>query len=145
MVPFHRVTVTTAPRAADVDGDADETTKTPLSMFAVVLVKLDDLDDFDDDDVNRESLGRFENDKEAFVVVFFFCGGIDFDGALEDDAKKNTAALLDDDVNDDSARMTYSYSCVKKNAEEERKNASSSSSSRERLRTKEKEKKKEQK
>ena len=48
MVPFHRVTVTTA-RAADVDGDADETTKTPLSMFAVVLVKLDDLDDFDDD------------------------------------------------------------------------------------------------
>ena len=107
MVPFHRVTVTTAPRAADVDGDADETTKTPLSMFAVVLVKLDDLDDFDDDDVNRE-LGRFENDKEAFVVVFFFCGGIDFDGALEDDAK-NTAALLDDDVNDDSARMTYSY------------------------------------
>ena len=53
MVPFHRVTVT-APRAADVDGDADETTKTPLSMFAVVLVKLDDLDDFDDDDVNRE-------------------------------------------------------------------------------------------
>ena len=140
MVPFHRVTVTTAPRAADVDGDADETTKTPLSMFAVVLVKLDDLDDFDDDDVNRESLGRFENDKEAFVVVFFFCGGIDFDGALEDDAKNNTAALLDDDVNDDSARMTYSYSCVKKNAEE-RKNASSSSS-RERLRTKEKEKKK---
>ena len=104
MVPFHRVTVTA--RAADVDGDADETTKTPLSMFAVVLVKLDDLDDFDDDDVNRESLGRFENDKEAFVVVFFFCGGIDFDGALEDDAK-NTAALLDDDVNDDSARMTY--------------------------------------
>ena len=101
MVPFHRVTVT-APRAADVDGDADETTKTPLSMFAVLLVKLDDLDDFDDDDVNRE-LGRFENDKEAFVVVFFFCG-IDFDGA-EDDAK-NTAAL-DDDVNDDSARMTY--------------------------------------
>ena len=89
MVPFHRVT---AARAADVDGDADETTKTPLSMFAVVLVKLDDLDDFDDDDVNRE-LGRFENDK-AFVV-FFFCG--------------NTAALLDDDVNDDSARMTYSY------------------------------------
>ena len=54
MVPFHRVTVTTAPRAADVDGDADETTKTPLSVFAVVLVKLDDLDDFDDDDVNRE-------------------------------------------------------------------------------------------
>ena len=105
MVPFHRVTVTA--RAADVDGDADETTKTPLSMFAVLLVKLDDLDDFDDD-VNRE-LGRFENDKEAFVVVFFFCGGIDFDGALEDDAKKNTAALLDDDVNDDSARMTYSY------------------------------------
>ena len=46
MVPFHRVTVT-APRAADVDGDADETTKTPLSMFAL-LVKLDD-DDFDDD------------------------------------------------------------------------------------------------
>ena len=45
MVPFHRVTVT-APRAADVDGDADETTKTPLSLFA--LVKLDD-DDFDDD------------------------------------------------------------------------------------------------
>ena len=105
MVPFHRVTVTTAPRAADVDGDADETTKTPLSMFAVLLVKLDDLDDFDDDDVNRE-LGRFENDKAAFVVVFFFCGGIDFDGALEDDDAKNTAAL-DDDVNDDSARMTY--------------------------------------
>ena len=101
MVPFHRVTVTA--RAADVDGDADETTKTPLSMFAV-LVKLDDLDDFDDD-VNRE-LGRFENDKAAFVVVFFFCGGIDFDGALEDDDAKNTAAL-DDDVNDDSARMTY--------------------------------------
>ena len=95
MVPFHRVTVTTAPRAADVDGDADETTKTPLSMFAVVLVKLDDLDDFDDDDVNRESLGRFENDK----AVVFFCG-ID-DGA--DDAK-NKAALDDDD--DDSARMT---------------------------------------
>ena len=49
-------------------------------------------------------MGRFENDK-AFVVVFFFCGGIDFDGAEDDDAK-NTAAL-DDDVNDDSARMTY--------------------------------------
>ena len=29
--------------------------------------------------------------------------------ALEDDAKNNTAALLDDDVNDDSARQTYSY------------------------------------
>ena len=40
----------------------------------------------------------------------FLCG-IDFDGALEDDAK-NTAALLDDDVNDDSAQA-YSTNALK--------------------------------
>ena len=44
----------------------------------------------DKEEEEDRELGRFENDK-AFVV-FFFCGN---------------KAALDDDVNDDSARMTY--------------------------------------